>query len=282
MAPIADRDLHDLVCRDAARGWERFIESHTRTIVALIQRAGVRDRDETMEVYTLVCERLVAGDCARIRRWDPGRGQIASWLGVVVRRVIVDWVRSRAGRRRLFGAVEALDPFVRHVFELFYWHDRTTAEIAGELTAKLGRPVGVSEVLGALDEVHTVMTARHFAELASMSARSRPPVSLDAEVEDRGFDPVDPSGGPDVEAVAREQHARLDAALAALPHEDAAIVRLHFGQGLTLGEVGRALHVPSVTRVRVERILDVLRRSLALGQPASSPLPSSAEGGSRA
>jgi DNA-directed RNA polymerase specialized sigma24 family protein len=91
------------------RAWLAFVNAYTPRLVALIERGGVRDHDEAMEVYTLVCERLTADSCARLRRRDSSKGGLGAWLAVVVRHAVVDWVRQRAGRRRLFGAVRRLE-----------------------------------------------------------------------------------------------------------------------------------------------------------------------------
>ena len=254
---------------DVDRAWRAFVDERTPAIVALVQRSGVHDRDEAMEVYTLVCERLAEDDCMRLRRWDPAKGRLGAWLAVLVRRVMVDWVRSRAGRRRLFGAVQQLDPRHQQVFQLYYWNDRTPSEIAEELSVAGARPVGLVDVLAALDAIHDAMTERHFRELVSMTSRSKPPVSLEAEFEEGRIDPPDPGPAADVRLAARERDVALDAALAALPDEDAAIVRLHYFQGLSLADVRRALHLPELSRARLGDIIDALKSAL-VDQPAAA------------
>lgn len=272
MAARSDQDLHALLVADPGQGWRAFVDDQTATLVALIERAGLRDEDEAMEVYTLVCERLAEDDCARLRRWDPSHGRLSSWLAVVVRRVLVDWVRSRAGRRRLFGALQSLAPIEQQVFQLYYWNERTPREIAEELTTSSGRAVTLVDVLRALDAVHHVLDARHYSELVSLTARSRPPVSLDAEIEEGRLDPPDSSAMADADLEGRERDLAIERALTALPPEDAAIVRLHYFQGLSLAAVQRALHLPQLSRDRVRAIIDALRLRLA---------PAHSAGGSR-
>jgi DNA-directed RNA polymerase specialized sigma24 family protein len=111
-----------------------------------------------------------------------------------------------------------------------------------------------------------------------MTARSRPPVSLDAEFDEGRLDVVDPAAAPEAWVEAREQQARLEAALGALPPEDAAIVRLHYLQGLSLEAVERALHLPRLTRARLAAIVDVLRRRLAGDPHRGAPRPHEAGG----
>jgi DNA-directed RNA polymerase specialized sigma24 family protein len=226
-----------------------------------------------MEIYTLVCERLAENDCARLRRWNPLKGSLKGWLAVVVRRVTVDWVRSRAGRRRLFGAVKQLGAIEQRVFELYFWEDRVPSEIAELLTVERRSPVPLIRVLQAIDAIHEALTERHYSELVSMTARARTAVSLDDELEQGRADPPDPQPSIESRVEGRELEARLGAALAALPPEDSAIVRLHYYQGLALTEVQRALHLRELPRTRVAAITGQLRALLepALGAPAAAP-----------
>ena len=111
VAELRDQELDALLAADSERAWRVFVDRYTPTLLALIERAGIVDRDEAMDLYVLVCERLSEDDCGRLRRRDASRGSLEGWLAVVVRNVAVDWVRSRAGRRRLFGAVKRLTLF---------------------------------------------------------------------------------------------------------------------------------------------------------------------------
>ena len=247
---------------DPASGWRLFIERDTPALLALIERLDIRDRDEAMELYTLVCERLSENRCARLRRFDASRGSLRAWLAVVVRHVAADWVRSRAGRRRLFGAIQALDATTQQVFQLFYWEGRSPREIAEDLTSS-GRPTGVIDVLSALDVVNETLTERHYSELVTMTARAQPAVSLDAALEAGAIEPADPGTGADARLAEDQRDAAFARALAALPVEDAAIVRLHYFNGLSLMNVQRALHLPSLTRSRVTSIVEALRSQLS-------------------
>jgi DNA-directed RNA polymerase specialized sigma24 family protein len=282
VAARSDQDLHALLLADSDRGWRAFVDDQTPALVALIERAGLRDEDEAMEVYTLVCERLAEDDCARLRRWDPARGRLSSWLAVVVRRVLVDWVRSRAGRRRLFGAIQALTPMEQQVFQLYYWNERAPREIAEELSTTSGRTVTLVDVLRALDAVHDVLDARHYSELVSLTGRSRPPVSLDAEIDEGRLDLPDPASAADADIEGRERDLAIEHALASLPAEDAAIVRLHYVQGLSLDAVRRALHIQQLSRDRLKTIVDALRSRLtpAFGGSATAA-PTRSAGGAR-
>lgn len=261
---LSDEELLALLRTDPGAGWRVFIDRCTPLLLALIARADIRDRDEAMEVYVLVCERLSERQCARLTGRDPAKGTLQGWLAVLVRNVVVDWVRSRAGRRRLFGVVQALAPFDQRVFELYYWDDRLPTEIASMLSVGAAAPVGVTAVFEALSRIESVLTERHRADLLSLAARSRPTVSLDDPDAGPALALVDTADDPETRLAHAQAQAHLDAALAALPAEDAAIVRLRFLQGLSLRDTASALHLKAVTADRLSGI--VARLEVALGE----------------
>lgn len=260
MPPLSDDALRDLLRIDPARGWRSFIDQYTPLILGLIRRAGLHDRDEMMEVYVILCEQLSAGRYERLRRQDAARGSLGGWLAVLARHAVVDWLRSQKGRRRLFQAVQALPAFERRVFELYYWDERGPGEVAETIAAETGGDPDLPRVFDALDAIHRVLTERHRAELLAMAARGRTPAPLEDAVAERV---PDPAPDPDTDLRARERHAALDGALARLPAEDAAIVRLRYVEGLSTSDVERALGLRGLTRARLDTILAALRQTLA-------------------
>lgn len=270
VAPPEDADLRALLDRDPSGGWRAFVDRYTPALLSLIERAGIRDYDEAMEVYLTTCERLSADNCARLRRHDPARGPVTAWLGVVVRNVIVDWVRSRAGRRRLFQSIETLPGREQAVFELYYWNDRTPSEICEILTMREGRRVTLPDVFEAMDAIDGALTERHRRDLLAMAVRSRTPASLDAELE-RGLELPAAAADPEGALQSAEASAVLDTALASLPPEDAVIVRLKYVEGLSHRDIQRALHLDELPDARVKGIVAKLRSLLAGMRGAGGP-----------
>jgi DNA-directed RNA polymerase specialized sigma24 family protein len=232
-------------------------------LLALIERAGVSDRDEAMDVYTRVCERLSENGHAALRRRDPGAGSLGGWLAVIVRRAAVDHVRSQLGRRRIFAAVKSLDGFHQRLFELYYWDGRTLPEAAEALRSELKRDVSLESVLDGLETVDQVLSERHRSELLSMMARSRPALSLEGDADTMPFpEPIADAPDPEAAMRARELEDRLNRALAALPPEDAAIVSLKYIEGLSRPQIQRLLRLPELTEHRVRTIVAALRSRL--------------------
>jgi DNA-directed RNA polymerase specialized sigma24 family protein len=265
--PVPREELHVLFAQDPARAWLVFLDRHTPELLALIERAGIVDRDEAMDIYVRICERLAENQCAALRRRDPDKGSLSGWLAVVVRRTLVDWVRSRAGRRRLFSVIRDLSELHQRLFALYYWDGRAPSEAAEILSVETKSEVSLSVVLEGLETIDGVLTARHRADLLSMTARSRA-TSLDADemIGEQAADTLDPEASLRV----REMDAQLTQALARLPPEDAAIISLKYGEGLTRPQIQHLLRLPELTEYRVRSILAALRRALAI-EPVTAP-----------
>ena len=263
MTDLTHDSLRRLLIADPARGWRLFVDQFTPTLLALIRRAGITDGDEIMELYVRVCERLAADECARLRQRDPRQGSLDGWLAVVVRACHVDWVRTRIGRRRLFGSIKRLAPFDQRVFELYYWEGRTPSEIAAQLSVADRQRVALGDVLSALDRVEGSLTPRQRTELLTLAARSRPPVSLETETGDLLVEPRDERDDPEAKARTAELDAVFAAALSTLSTEDAAILRLRYVQGLTRHEIAAALQLERLTDDRMDGIVARLRVELA-------------------
>ena len=263
MLSLSDEDLRRLLLDDPRRGWRAFVDQYTPTLLAQVEWAGLTDRDDVLEVYVRVCEHLAENDCARLRRHDPSKGELAAWLTVVVRHAVVDWVRSRTGRRRLFGPVRRLSPFDQRVFQLHYWDRLRPTEIVERLSRRMNRLVPPDDVLDALGRIHRVLSVRHHSKMLSLVARRRPPVSLDEVPDEALAEQTESWPDPELALHVKEIDAAFSDALAALPPEEAAVVRMMFVHGWPRHQIQHALHLDDLTQARVRKILDRLRSMLA-------------------
>lgn len=262
MSALSDRELRERIIRDAEAGWRAFVDQYSPKLLQLIEQCGVRDRDDVMDLYVHVCERLAADDCARLRKHDPGKGSMGSWLNVVVRRMLVDWVRSVDGRKRLFGSIRMLSTIDQQVFEQYYWRRQTPSQMADAIPGESGRGIGLPAVFESLGRIEGALTTRQRAELMTMTARISATVPLD---DDEGATVIAlASEQPDPEAalLAAARDRSLAEAMRTLPVEDRVIVSMRFIDGLTLPEIRRALHLPSLSGERVTAIVEALRRAL--------------------
>jgi len=262
MSGLSDRALRERLIADPRAGWRAFVDQYTPRLLQLIEQCGVRDRDEAMDLYVHVCERLAADDCARLRRHDPGKGALAAWLGTVVRRMLVDWVRSSHGRKRLFGSIKELSDIDQRVFELYYWRRHTPAEMASLVLDGSGRPIGVSAVFASLERVEQALTERQRADLITLAARTSAAISLEDDEGEPVVNVASEMPTPEAAMLIAHGNESLTAALATLDAEDRVIVSMRFIDGLTLPEIKRALHLDALPADRVARIIATLRAAL--------------------
>jgi RNA polymerase sigma factor (sigma-70 family) len=88
----------DPAARDAA--WRRFVEAHSR-LVLYAARSIDRSHDAAMDAYAYVLEQLQRDDFRRLRAYAADdRGKFSTWLVLVARRLCLDRVRQRYGRRQ--------------------------------------------------------------------------------------------------------------------------------------------------------------------------------------
>jgi RNA polymerase sigma factor (sigma-70 family) len=80
--------------------WSAFIAEFSPLLLHVAQRVGA-DRDERMDMYAHMLEVLQDRDCQRLRCYVPdGSTKFTTWLVVVARRICLDFLRTRFGRRR--------------------------------------------------------------------------------------------------------------------------------------------------------------------------------------
>ena len=257
-----DRQVHGLLMKEVDRGWRVFVDTYTPLMVALIERAGVRDRDEAMG-----CTRWSANGSAPtiVRACGAGnRRKDRSAPGSQSSFATRPSTGSGSGPA---GAVcwlaYALDEFPRRSFNCISGTSARRPRCE-ELGVPAKKPVSLADVLGALGRIHeTLYPDRQRSELLSAAMRARPAISLDDDPEHGVVDVLDEGAGPDQVLAAREAAKAFEAALAALPAEDGAIIRLRYLHALSLSEIRRALHLSTLTEQRVRGILDGLRARLA-------------------
>ena len=91
--------LHSEQRADREVAWESFLASHSR-LMLYVARSLTRDADETLDAYAWSIERLKEDDCHRLRGFSEASGTLFStWLVVVVRRLCLDFLRHKRGRR---------------------------------------------------------------------------------------------------------------------------------------------------------------------------------------
>ncbi|HUP88728.1 MAG TPA: sigma-70 family RNA polymerase sigma factor [Longimicrobiales bacterium] len=98
---------------DPTAAWNEFIQAYRALILATI-RHTISDQDDVMEVFSHICGELSINNLARLTAFDKRSvhtAKFSSWLVVVVRHEVIDWLRKRYGRR-VPKRVRAADPII--------------------------------------------------------------------------------------------------------------------------------------------------------------------------
>jgi len=88
------------VASERETAWAEFLAVYSGTLLHVC-RSVAHDRDLAMDAYAFVIEALRADDCRRLQAYVPEPNiRFTSWLIVVTRRLVLDFVRQRYGRPR--------------------------------------------------------------------------------------------------------------------------------------------------------------------------------------
>jgi RNA polymerase sigma factor (sigma-70 family) len=80
--------------------WDAFIAQYSATVLHTC-RSVATERDTAMDAYAHVLESLREDGCRRLRAYAPHANvKFSSWLIVVTRRLVLDYLRHRYGRSR--------------------------------------------------------------------------------------------------------------------------------------------------------------------------------------
>lgn len=237
-----------------------------RAISAICAHASLRGADAE-DFASTVKVALLEKDCAILRKWE-GRSTFATWITVVIRRMLVDqrraagrFVPSEAARRKGDAAV---------MLERLVVRDRR----------------GVDE---AIDIVRTAMPERSRRELAAIAEalpqRMWRPQLVPIPDDDVELEAATQAneGASALDRARRSQIASrvVQKALQSLTAEDRLILRLRFAREQSIADIARALGILQRPLYRrVEAILAVVRRALeAEGLDASLVLDLIGAGG---
>jgi RNA polymerase sigma-70 factor (ECF subfamily) len=119
-----ESELLDGLLADDPAAWRSFNERYARLLYRCITRVTIHfaarvSSDDVQEIYANLCVQLLANDKAKLRTFDPARGnRLGSWLGLLATHCTYDYLRSRRREPRFEEIPESLaesrnaaDPF---------------------------------------------------------------------------------------------------------------------------------------------------------------------------
>ena len=240
MSPSVSDDVADLFQRELP-----LIEGVIRFVVRR-HRLPPSQADEFVSHARL---RLIEHDYQILRRFG-GRSSLRTYLATVVERLLLDYRISEWGKWRPSAEARRGGPVAVRLDQLLH-RDGLPFEQAVEVLLVSEQVPASRAELEALRARLPRRSHRSFVSDEVLREVGVPPAAL-SSVEAR-----------EAAAVATRTRAALLVALAQLPAQEQLIVRLHFGEGLTVAEVARTLQVAQKPLYRqLDRILERLRALL--------------------
>ena len=216
-------------------------------VVRFVARRHHLTATDTEDFASLVRLKLVERDFAILRKFQQ-RSTFATYLTVVVERLCLDFCIAKWGKWRPSATARRLGSIAILLEQLIVREGITFDEAVGTLQTNHGVSATREELHGLLLQL-PVRAGRH--------GTNRPPSAVPDQSIESGL-----ADREDEDLVARVNLA-LRHALLALNREDQEILRLRFGQGLSISQCSRTLARPSRQLYRrVSHIIRVLRAEL--------------------
>lgn len=235
---------------DGQAAWNLFEKRYRRLILATIRRL-LHDHDDVMDVFAGVCIALTADNFARLRRYSersPSGAAVSTWLVIVVRNLVIDWLRRVEGRRRPTIPSD-LSGLHREIYSALCLGGLSRTEAFEQVRTRSGLAMSFPEFLR---EIRLVRQSHPCPEL--LPARRPEPMPLLPEFAVPVADPAE---------VTDLAH-RLAAALATQPADVRLAVQLFVIDELPAAEVASIVGWPNAKAVynRVHRALEAMRATL--------------------
>ena len=218
-----------------------------RELVGFLARRYRLNAEQTDELESFVRLRLVEDDYFILRQWRR-HSALKTYLSVVVQRLFHDYCNQLWGKWRASAAAVRLGPLASALEELLYREGLT------------------------FDEACQVLAGRRGASLPELTRlrEAIPPRPGRPRAQSLGGDEVaevTPAPTAEEAAVQRSDEEAVTTAIGAslrrLRAPDRLLLRLHFGDGLSVAEVARGMGVPQKALYkRLTSVLKAVRRDL--------------------
>jgi RNA polymerase sigma factor (sigma-70 family) len=226
------------------------VELIARLVGRACRRVGVA-ADDISDAASMVKLALLEDDYAILRRFE-GRSSLATYLTIVIQRLLADQRERTHGRWRPSAEAHRLGPHAVLIEDLLGRQHRS-----------------IDEVMPMVRSVDPAITRNDVAEIAKrMPQRTPRPREVPLPTED--MEPLPALDRADASTIDRElrglsEHAGkvLRDAMTAWPADDRMLVRLRFESSLTIADIARLMKVPQRPLYRrLESLLVALRKIL--------------------
>ncbi|NIM20059.1 MAG: sigma-70 family RNA polymerase sigma factor [Candidatus Latescibacteria bacterium] len=260
--------LVEQIAAGSEPAWHLFLERYSGLIYHVVRRhLFIADEDDTRNVYVDILKELYNGGLSNYR----GESQLSTWLIVVARRRVADFVRVRYGRRRTPRGYDELSEFDKQVLRLVFV-ERFPLEIVLHTLNWNGHPAETDDIIESIDRIERCIDKRYLSQLdkehESIKAGTANYRMLEymiharLEYEDRARNST-----PDVRLIESEieQKAdRLRELISELPILEQRVIDLRFRRGWSARQISERLNLGGQRRTYtiIDRALRKLRAAL--------------------
>jgi RNA polymerase sigma factor for flagellar operon FliA len=216
-----------------------------RAVAFACRRYGLRPEDAE-ELASVVKLKLIENDYAILRSYE-GRSSFATFIGIVVQRMAIDFRIHEWGKWHASAEAKRLGPVAIDLERLVHREGRTIEEAAA--------------ILHESPETIELLAAR---------LPARPPRHRDVAIEEaepaaiaKAADAEELVFAGDRRKTSDKVSAIMSALLSRVPNEEQLILQLRFEGGMTVAQIARALQIDQkVTYRRIERRMRELKEEL--------------------
>lgn len=228
---------------------EANLDAVERAIAAVCAQARLRDADAE-DFGAAVKLALVEDDYAIVRKWE-GRSTFATYVTVVIRRLLVD--QQRAAGRYVASAAAKRQGDAAVLLERLIARDRLSPEEAFRILRKAHPEVSSEELAAMTASFPRRVPAPRLVPLEPVDEERMPGAHrADERVEEQ-----------DVAFRAQQASRIVRGTLASMSAEDRVILRMRFAEDLSIADIARALGLLQRPLYRrIEALLATLRTTL--------------------
>jgi DNA-directed RNA polymerase specialized sigma24 family protein len=191
MEPNKDSALLARLAQGGEEAWSLFLTNHADTLFRVIA-LFTSNYDDRMDMFLFVCSHLKADDMKKLRSFEyraEAPCRFSTWLTVVVKNLVLDFIRARDGRVRRFRTVESLDESDQLLFDYHISDGRPLEESRQLMAQRHGIQLDPAEAADRAARVHALLSANQRWRLLSRLIEKRAPIPLDPLIDEQDQTP---------------------------------------------------------------------------------------------
>jgi len=240
--------------------WHTFLEQYA-PVLFLVAKQYANNEEEANDCFLHLCEKLCAGNCDRLQRFEPERGtSFKTWLIAITSNLCIDWRRSVSGRSTTPRAIQAL-PELEQLTYRYRVEQILDLETCLLAMRRFYPDLSRERLSEASASVHTALSSKQRWSISARTQRGH--LSLD-ELRTVA-EPIDLGPGPHRNTEAVQEQQALQSALSRLSPQQQLILRLRFEQELSLDDVAHVAGLGDLYQARrlIQAALETLQELLA-------------------